>query len=256
MFNINDFTVNGEKAIITGAAAGIGLAIAKTLALAGADVVLSDLNLESAQKAADEINAHNKGRAYACVCDVTKSEDLSALVNFAADKMGGISILISNAGGGGPKPFTIPMSEFIRAFDLNVFSLFHLAQLVTPHMEKEGHGSIVAITSMAAENKNIHMASYASSKAAASHLVRNIAHDLGEKNIRVNGIAPGATLTDALESVITPEIEQKMLARTPIKRLGKPQDMANVALFLCSPAASWVSGQIITVSGGGVQELS
>ncbi|MCH4666422.1 SDR family oxidoreductase, partial [Escherichia coli] len=93
-------------------------------------------------------------------------------------------------------------------------------------------------------------------KAAASHLVRNMAFDLGEKNIRVNGIAPGAILTDALKSVITPEIEQKMLQHTPIRRLGQPQDIANAALFLCSPAASWVSGQILTVSGGGVQELN
>ncbi|MCV1327476.1 SDR family oxidoreductase [Escherichia coli] len=74
--------------------------------------------------------------------------------------------------------------------------------------------------------------------------------------IRVNGIAPGAILTDALKSVITPEIEQKMLQHTPIRRLGQPQDIANAALFLCSPAASWVSGQILTVSGGGVQELN
>ena len=91
---------------------------------------------------------------------------------------------------------------------------------------------------------------------AASHLVRNMAFDLGEKNIRVNGIAPGAILTNALKSVITPEIEQKMLQHTPIRRLGQPQDIANAALFLCSPAASWVSGQILTVSGGGVQELN
>lgn len=76
------------------------------------------------------------------------------------------------------------------------------------------------------------------------------------KNIRVNGIAPGAILTNALKSVITPEIEQKMLQHTPIRRLGQPQDIANAALFLCSPAASWVSGQILTVSGGGVQELN
>jgi 7-alpha-hydroxysteroid dehydrogenase len=99
------------------------------------------------------------------------------------------------------------------------------------------------------------MASYASSKAAVSHLTRNIAHDLGPMNIRVNGIAPGATRTAALQSVLTPEVEQAMLRHTPLQRLGEPQDMANAALFLCSPAASWVSGQILTVSGGGVQEL-
>ena len=116
-------------------------------------------------------------------------------------------------------------------------------------------GAILAITSMAAENKNQRMASYGSSKAATSHLVRNIAFDLGPRHIRVNAVAPGATRTDALQSVLTPEIQARMLSHTPIKRLGEPQDMANAALFLCSPAASWISGQILTVSGGGVQEL-
>ncbi len=113
----------------------------------------------------------------------------------------------------------------------------------------------MAITSMSAENKNKRMAAYASSKAATSHLVRNIAFDLGDKAIRVNGIAPGATRTAALESVLNPEIEARMLSHTPIRRLGEPQDMANAALFLCSPASAWISGQILTVSGGGVQEL-
>lgn len=108
---------------------------------------------------------------------------------------------------------------------------------------------------MAAENRNRRMASYASSKAAESHLTRNIAHDLGPMNIRVNAIAPGATKTTALLSVLTPDMEEAMLSRTPLKRLGEPEDMANAALFLCSPAAGWVSGQVLTVSGGGVQEL-
>lgn len=148
-----------------------------------------------------------------------------------------------------------PMQDFRWAFELNVFSLFRLAQLAAPEMEKAGGGSILAITSMAAENKNQRMASYGSSKAATSHLVRNIAFDLGSMGIRVNGVAPGATRTDALKSVLNDDIERKMLTHTPIKRLGEPIDMANAALFLCSPAASWISGQILTVSGGGVQEL-
>ncbi|WP_425521995.1 SDR family oxidoreductase [Stutzerimonas stutzeri] len=114
---------------------------------------------------------------------------------------------------------------------------------------------MLAITSMAGENRNQHMASYGSSKAAANHLIRNIAFDLGPRGIRVNGIAPGATLTHALKGVLTEDIERQMLAHTPLQRLGDPQDMANAALFLCSPAAAWISGQILTVSGGGVQEL-
>ena len=100
------------------------------------------------------------------------------------------------------------------------------------------------------------MASYAASKAAVNHLTRNIAYDLGPSGIRVNAIAPGATKTDALASVLTPEIEKAMLRHTPLPRLGTPDDIAYAALFLCSPAASWISGQVLTVSGGGVQELN
>lgn len=254
MYDSANFKLNGQVALITGAGAGIGRAIAETFAAAGAAVMVSDLNLESAQSVVSAIQAQG-GRAEAMVCDVTKEEDLVRLVEETVQRLGKLTILVSNAGGGGPKPFDMPMADFRRAFDLNVFSLFRLAQLAAPKMESVGGGVMLAITSMAGENKNTRMAAYGSSKAATNHLIRNIAFDLGPKGIRINGIAPGATRTAALESVLNDDIEKTMLMHTPINRLGEPQDMANAALYLCSPAASWVSGQILTVSGGGVQEL-
>ena len=254
MYSPSDFTVSNQVALVTGAAAGIGKAIAMTLGKAGASVMVSDLDAMAAEKVASEIEAQG-GQAKAVSCDVTQESALAAAVAGTVDAFGKLTILVSNAGGGGPKPFDMPMEDFKCAFDLNVFSLFRLAQLAAPHMEQAGGGAMLAVTSMAGENKNHDMASYGSSKAATNHLIRNIAFDLGPKGIRVNGIAPGATRTDALESVLTDEIEGRMLRNTPINRLGEPQDMANAALFLCSPAANWVSGQILTVSGGGVQEL-
>ncbi len=254
MYDPKNFALDGDVAIVTGAGAGIGRAIAETFAAAGAAVMVSDLKAETAQAVADEIKA-NGGKAAGMACDVTEEDDLSALVSGTVDTFGKLTLLVANAGGGGPKPFDMPMEDFRWAYELNVFSLFRLAQLAAPEMEKAGGGAILAITSMSAENKNKRMASYGSSKAATSHLVRNIAFDLGPKGIRVNAVAPGATRTDALKSVLNDDIEKAMLAHTPINRLGEPEDMANAALFLCSPAASWVSGQILTVSGGGVQEL-
>ena len=254
MYQAAHFRLDDQVAVITGAGAGIGRAIAETFAAAGAAVVVSDRDIATAAAVAEAITAKG-GQAAAVACDVTREDDLAELIAQAVQRFGKLTVLVSNAGGGGPKPFDMPMADFKRAFDLNVFSLFRLAQLAAPEMEKAGGGAILAITSMAGENTNQRMASYGSSKAAANHLVRNIAFDVGPKGIRVNGIAPGATRTDALESVLTDDIQKTMLMHTPIQRLGEPQDMANAALFLCSPAASWVSGQILTVSGGGVQEL-
>ena len=254
MYDPKNFRLDGQVAVITGAGAGIGRAIAETFAAAGASVMVSDRDADTANMVAKAIEASG-GKAAGMACDVTKEDDLAALVRQTVQQFGKLNILVSNAGGGGPKPFDMPMKDFKFAYDLNVFSLFRLAQLAAPEMEKAGGGSILAITSMAAENKNVRMAAYGSSKAATSHLVRNIAFDLGPKGIRVNGIAPGATRTDALNSVLNDEIEKNMLAHTPIHRLGEPEDMANAALFLSAPAASWISGQILTVSGGGVQEL-
>ncbi|EPC6464910.1 SDR family oxidoreductase [Escherichia coli] len=183
MFNSDNLRLDGKCAIITGAGAGIGKEIAITFATAGASVVVSDINADAANHVVDEIQQLG-GQAFACRCDITSEQELSALADFAISKLGKVDILVNNAGGGGPKPFDMPMADFRRAYELNVFSFFHLSQLVAP------------------------------------------------------------------------EIEQKMLQHTPIRRLGQPQDIANAALFLCSPAASWVSGQILTVSGGGVQELN
>lgn len=254
MFDPSLFRLNGKTAIVTGAGAGIGRGIALNFAGAGAAILVSDLKADAAKAVASEIVAAG-GSAHGMACDVTREADLEAVVATAAAQFGRIDILVNNAGGGGPKPFEMAMDTFKWAYELNVFSVFRLSQLAAQHMKAAGGGAILNITSMAGENKNMRMASYASSKAAENHLTRNIAFDLGPMGIRVNAIAPGAIKTDALASVLTPEIEAAMLKHTPLGRLGEVNDIAQAALFLCSPASSWVSGQILTVSGGGVQEL-
>ena len=251
---IEAFALKDQVAIVTGGGAGIGKGIARLFAAAGAAVAVSDLKAETAEAVAAEIR-DGGGRAVGLACDVTNEEAREALVKGALDAFGKVSILVNNAGGGGPKPFDMPLSTFVWAYELNVFSTFRLSQLCAPHMEAAGGGAVLNVSSMAGENRNVRMTSYASSKAAVNHLTRNMAFDLGPKGIRVNAIAPGAIRTDALASVLTPEIEGAMLKHTPLARLGEASDIARAALFLCSPAAGWISGQVLTVSGGGVQEL-
>lgn len=254
MYDPSAFRLDNEICLVTGAGAGIGAAIAKTFAAAGARVAVTNRDAAAARAVADAIVAGG-GKAIGLPCDVTNEAQCLESIEAAVAAFGGLTILVNNAGGGGPKPFDMPMSDFRWAYELNVFSLFRLTQLAAPHMEKAGRGAVLNISSMAGENTAARMASYSSSKAATNHLTRNIAFDLGPRNIRVNAIAPGAIRTQALASVLTPDVEKAMLTHTPLGRLGEPDDIANAALFLCSPAASWISGQVLTVSGGGVQEL-
>lgn len=251
------FDLSGKTAIVTGGGNGIGKSCCEMLAAFGANVVVSDLKIEDAEKVAEEIK--NQGaKAIPVACNVTKDEDLQQVVDAAKDEFGSIEILVNNAGGGGggrENPFQIDVDRFKWVFELNLFSAWRLSQLCAPEMKKSGYGSIINITSMGSINKSPNMSAYASSKAALNHMTANLAHDYGPHGIRMNCVGPGATKTAALASVLTPEIEEKMLAGTPIKRLGEVEDISGAVLYFAAPLSSWVSGQVLFVNGGGVQTL-
>ena len=250
------FDLTGKTAIITGGANGIGKASALRLAQAGANIVIADLNMDDAKAAAKEIESFGV-KALAVECNILKDDDLVAMVDQAMSVFGCINILINNAGGGGggrENPFKISVDDFRRDFELNVFSAWRLCQLCVPHMKASGYGSIVITTSMSSINKSPNMSGYAASKAAVNHMVANLAHDFGPE-VRINAVGPGATRTDALKSVLTQEIEERMLSGTPIKRLGEADDIAGAMLYFASPISEWVSGQTLFVNGGGVQTL-
>lgn len=250
------FDLRGKTAIVTGGANGIGKATALLLAKHGANISIGDFNLEDAKKTAEEIEALEV-KAIAVACNVLKDDDLVNLINTTVKELGGIHILINNAGGGGggrENPFKISVDDIKRDYELNVFSGWRLCQLAVPHMKKEGYGSIVFTTSMSSINRSPNMSGYGGSKAAVNHTVANLAHDFGPE-VRINAVGPGATRTAALESVLTPEIEATMVKHTPIKRLGTAEDIAGAMLYFAAPISEWVSGQTLFVNGGGEQTL-
>ena len=257
MENEKLFDLKGKVAIVTGGGDGIGKGCCQILAKAGASVVVSDLSIEKGQTVAKAINDEG-GNAIAVECNVLKDEDLVNLVDQTVARFGTVNILVNNAGGGGggrENPFKVDRAYFERIFNFNVFSAWRLCQLVVPYMEKSGYGSIINITSMSSINKSPDMSAYAASKAALNHMAANLAYDFGPMGVRINNVGPGAVTTHALETILTPEIEQRMLQHTPIKRLGKVSDIAGAVLYFAAPVSEWVSGQVLFVNGGGVQTL-
>ena len=251
------FDLTGKVAVVTGGGDGIGKGCCQILAAAGASVVVSDLSLDKAEEVAESINSSG-GHAVAIECNVMKKEDLANLIEFAVKSYGTINILVNNAGmggGGRENPFNIDLEYVERIYAINVFAPWQLIKLAAPYMKDSGYGSIINITSMSSINTSPSMAIYGSSKAALNHLAANLAFDYGPMGIRINNVGPGATKTHALATVLTPEIEQRMLAHTPLMRLGEVSDIAGAVLYFASPVSAWVSGQVLMVNGGGVQTL-
>lgn len=250
------FDLQNKTAIVSGGGNGIGKACCLMLAQFGANVVVADLKTEDAQAVVDEITTHG-GKGLAVSCNVLKDDDLTNLVDKTLEKFSALHILVNNVGGGGAgreSPDQITVEQFAHVFQLNVFSMWRLSQLCAPHMKKAGYGSIINMSSMSSINKSPAISAYASSKAAINHMTSNLAFDYGPE-IRVNAVGPGAVRTDALASVLTPEREKKMLAHTPLGRLGEPADIAGAVLYFAAPISKWVSGQVLFVNGGGVQTL-
>ena len=178
-----------------------------------------------------------------------------ALVDAALAAFGKINVLVNNAGGGGPKPFDMPMETFVWAYELNVFSVFHLTQLCAPHIAKgrRRRGAEHQLDGRREQEPAhgvLRVVEGGREPPDAQHRLRPGAHGHPRQRHRA-----GRHQDRGAASVLTPEIEKAMLKHTPLGRLGEARDIAHAALFLCSPASSWVSGQVLTVSGGGVQEL-
>lgn len=247
---LQQFRLDNQVAVITGAGRGIGAAIAKAYAEAGADVVLAARTEAQLKETAAAVEAHGR-KALIVVTDVMQQDQLENLVEKALAAFGRIDILVNNAGGFPPKPmFKTSVEEFNGAFQFNVTTAFALSKLVIPKMvETAGGGSIVNISSVAGQETSSFFTAYGTAKAALSFLTREMAQEFAPK-VRVNAIAVGSTRTEALKTVLNDDIEKAMVELTPMARLGEVEDIAACALYLASPAASYLTGDIIGVNGG------
>ena len=247
---LDSFRMTDMVAIVTGAGRGIGRGIAQAFGEAGADVVCAARTAEQIEETAGVIRAAGR-RALAVPCDVNHRAQLEQLVQRSLDEFGRIDVVVNNAGGTMPSP-ALKTSErmFEESFHFNVTSALVLSQLAIPHMLERDGGAILNISSGLSHFVEKAFVAYGTSKAALNHMTRMLAHEFAPR-VRVNAIAVGSIETEALAPFLADEsLRGKMEALTPMGRLGKVEDIAQAAVYLTSPASSWVTGKIVEVDGG------
>ena len=245
--------LTGRKALVTGAAHGIGLACARELAREGADVALLDLDGEGAKAAAEAIAAETGRKTVAIACNVADPDAARAAVKQAGEALGVIDILVNNAGILKPGDIlTTTLEDFDAVLAVNVRAVFVIGQAVARALVAAGQpGSIINMSSVNAVLAIPGQLPYVTSKGAINQLTKTMALGLADHGIRVNAIGPGTIATELLKGVFKDEAAKRgVLARTPLKRIGEPREIGRVAVFLASDDASYMTGQTIYPDGG------
>lgn len=252
-----NFSLEGKVALVTGAAYGIGFAIAQGLAEAGAKIAFNCRSKEHMDKALADYKALGiDAKGY--LCDVTKEDDVKAMVADIEKTLGVIDILVNNAGIIKRIPMTdMKVEEFRQVIDIDLTAPFIVSKAVIPAMIKKGHGKIINICSMMSELGRETVSAYAAAKGGLKMLTRNIASEYGEYNIQCNGIGPGyiatpqtAPLRERQPDGSRHPFDSFIVAKTPAARWGTPEDLMGSAVFLASDASNFVNGQVLYVDGG------
>ena len=254
---MKQYDLTGKVALVTGASYGIGFAIAKGLASAGATIVFNDRKEELVEKGIEAYKEEGI-KAYGYVCDVTDEDAVEELIKKIEKEVGVVDILVNNAG----IIKRIPMcemkaAEFREVIDVDLNAPFIMSKAVIPGMIKKGHGKIINICSMMSELGRETVSAYAAAKGGLKMLTKNIASEFGEHNIQCNGIGPGyiatpqtAPLREKQADGSRHPFDSFIIAKTPAARWGDPEDLAGPAVFLASDASNFVNGHILYVDGG------
>ena len=246
------FDLSGKIAIVTGSTRGIGKSMAEELARAGCKVVVSSRKAEACEAVRAEF-AKQGFEVLAQPCNVSRKEELKALVDATLAKWGRVDIAIANAA---VNPYYGPLTDipdeaFDKVFLNNVKSVLWFASLTLPGMAERGGGNFITVGSIGGIRASTVIGAYGISKAADHHLVRCLAAEWGPKNVRVNGIAPGLIKTDFAKALWEDAARRKAREdSTPLRRLGEPRDIGGIAVFLASDAAAFLTGQVIVADGG------
>ena len=248
------FDLTGKVAVVTGSSRGIGLAIAAALAEHGCKVVISSRKQDACDEVAHAINAqHGDERAIAVAASISDKDALQNLVDETRRQFGRIDVLVCNAAS---NPYYGPMAgisddQFRKILDNNVIANHWLISMVAPEMLERGEGSIIIVSSIGGLTSSTMIGAYNISKAADFQLARNLAAEFGPKGVRVNCIAPGLIKTDFARALWeNPDTLKAVTRATPLRRIGEPHEIAGAAVFLASPASTFMTGQTMVVDGG------
>jgi NAD(P)-dependent dehydrogenase (short-subunit alcohol dehydrogenase family) len=245
--------LENKVVLVSGGASDIGRATAVHLASRGAAVVIGDTAADRAQDVAASISGMG-GRAVAVGCDVRDEASIVAIVDVAVLEFGGVDCIDHNASWSHPRLDTdaldVDLEVWGRVLDTNTRGALLLARHAVPKMIERGGGSIVNISSGTSTIGESTRVAYGVSKAALNQLTRHLATRYGRDGIRANAVAPGFIMTTTAQTLVPPDIQQRLATGNPMRRLGRPEDIAHVVAFLCSDAASYVNGQVIHVDGG------